>query len=281
MVTAPMCDLTALPNRLRPDTVRFRARKSPLDRQAGIRVIHDVAYAGNAEVRNKLDLYLPDRALFPMVVFAHGGAWVSGDKALHASLGTFLARNGIGTAVVNYRLAPKVRHPAPAQDLSRAFAWTHEHISSYGGDPDRLYLCGHSAGGHLAALLGTNESFLAAEKLSFEHIRGVVAISGVYQIHWNITVAGLSHVFRDANKRAASPYWNIKAGCPPFLIVRAQKEIWTLSYQARTFHQRLLRHNCRSRHVVARGEDHYSIIQNTALPTAEHGKEILRFVHDG
>jgi acetyl esterase/lipase len=95
MVTAPMINLTTMQHRLRPDTMRFRARKLPPDHQGGIRVIHDVAHAGNNEVRNKLDLYLPDGQLFPVVVFAHGGACVSSGKARHASLGTLLARNGV------------------------------------------------------------------------------------------------------------------------------------------------------------------------------------------
>jgi acetyl esterase/lipase len=169
----------------------------------------------------------------------------------------------------------------PAQALARAFAWTHEHIGAYGGDPDRLYLCGHSAGGHSAALLGTNEAFLAGENLGFEHVLGLVAVSGVYKIHWNMTVARLGFVFRNSDKTAASPFWNVKPDCPPFLILHAHKEIWTLSGQAHQFHKRLLQHNCRSRLAVARGEDHSSIIQNAALPGAGHGKEIVNFIHEG
>ncbi len=133
----------------------------------------------------------------------------------------------------------------------------------------------------LAALLGTNESFLAAERLGFEYVRGVIAVSGVYKVHWNMTVAGLGYVFRNVDKTTASPYWNIKPGCPPFLILRAQKEIWTLAGQAQQFHKRLLKHNCRSRLVVAGGEDHHWIIQTAALPTARHGQEIIGFVREG
>jgi acetyl esterase/lipase len=228
-----------------------------------------------------LDLYLPERRSFPVVVFAHGGSWYRGNKAMHGYLGVFLAKHGIGAALVNYRLAPRVRHPGPAQDLARAFAWVHEHIAEYGGDPDRLFLSGHSAGGHLCSLLGTNEDFLAAEKLSFGHVRGVISISGIYKIHWNMAVAGLRFVFHQVNKTAASPFWHVKPGSPPFLIIHGQKDLWTLGGQARAFHKRLLRNHGQSRLVVARGEDHDSIMQHAVLPTAEHSKEILRFIREG
>jgi acetyl esterase/lipase len=246
----------------------------------GVRVLLDVPYHANGGERHKLDMYLPDGREFPVVVFAHGGAWVGGDKALHGHLGSFLARHGIGAVLLNYRLAPQVCHPVPAQDLARAFAWTHKHIGAYGGDSDRLYLCGHSAGGHSAALLGTQEALLAAEGLGFEHVRGVIAISGVYKIHWNVTLARLGFVFRNTDRTAASPYWNVKAGCPPFLVLLARKELWTLRSQAYQFHRQLLRHNCRSHLLMADGEDHSTIIQTVSLPTAEHGAAMVNFIHD-
>lgn len=264
--------------RFRPGSRPTSSRALPPDRGLGLRVLLDVPYAETREDRHKLDLYLPDRDRFPVVVLAHGGAWMSGDKALFGHVGIFLAKNGIGAALVNYRLAPRVRHPVPAQDLARAFAWIEAHVASHGGDPKRLYLCGHSAGAHLAALLGTDESFLATFGLGFETCRGVIAVSGIYKIHWNVTLARVGCVFRNVNKADASPFWHVKPGIPPFLVVR-QKELWTLSRQARQFHQRLLQHDCHSRLVVATGEDHCSIIHNAALDTALHGKEILRFVH--
>src|SRR5207244_9484668 len=132
---------------------------------------------------------------FTVLVFAPGGAWSLGDKARHSYLGCFLVKHGIGSVLVNYRLAPQVSHLAQACDLARAFAWTHKQIGEYGGDRDRMFLCGHSAGGHLASLLATEESFLAAENLGFEQIRGVVAVSGVYKIDWKLNLYGLGFVF--------------------------------------------------------------------------------------
>jgi acetyl esterase/lipase len=136
--------------------------------------------------RQQLDLFLPKgRTDFPVVVLVHGGAWMVGDNrccGLQSSVGEFLASQGVGAVLPNYRLSPAVRHPEHVRDVARAFAWTRAHIAEYGGRPDQLFLAGHSAGGHLAALLATDETYLRAEGLSTADVKGVVAISGVYRI---------------------------------------------------------------------------------------------------
>lgn len=152
-------------------------------------VRRDVAYYRGRDadpVRHRLDLFLPaDRRDFPVLVFIHGGAWMFGDKSTfgkYSAVGRFLAENGVGVVLPNYRLTPAVQHPEHIRDVARAFAWTARHIQDYGGDPNRLFVGGHSAGGHLSALLATDESYLKAEGLSRRAIRGVVAVSGVYRI---------------------------------------------------------------------------------------------------
>src|SRR5437763_14844554 len=114
------------------------AAAPPAGRGVGIRVVLDVPYAEAGDARHKLDLYLPDRPTFPVVVFAHGGAWITGDKAFYGHVGSFFARHGIGAAVVNYRLGRRVRLPAPVLDLARAVAWTARYLPAYGGDADRV-----------------------------------------------------------------------------------------------------------------------------------------------
>ena len=144
-------------------------------------------YAGpDAGPYYSLDLYLPrGKADFPVAILVHGGAWQVGDKnscGLYASVGEFLARNGIGAVLPNYRLSPKVKHPEHVKDVARAFAWTREHLARLGGKVDRLYLVGHSAGGHLVSLLTADPSYLAAHGLTDAAIKGVVSVSGVYCI---------------------------------------------------------------------------------------------------
>src|ERR1019366_3870044 len=89
---------------------------------------------------HRLDLYLPrGPADFPVAMLVHGGAWQVGDKnncGLYASVGEFLARNGVGAVLPNYRLSPKVQHPEHVKDIARAFAWTREHLGRLCGRVD-------------------------------------------------------------------------------------------------------------------------------------------------
>jgi acetyl esterase/lipase len=138
-----------------------------------------------------LDVFAPEDAhKAPVVLFVHGGTWVTGDKdfnGCYRSVGQFLARHGVVAVLINYRLSPWVRHPEHVKDVARAFAWTRRHAQEYGGDPDRIVLCGHSAGGHLVSLLATDPTYLAdpALKLTAKDraaIKGVIAACGVYRI---------------------------------------------------------------------------------------------------
>jgi acetyl esterase/lipase len=155
----------------------------PVERIPGIAYYNG---PGADPLRHRLDLFLPrGRKDFPVVMFVHGSAWVVGDNrccGLYSSVGEFLAGQGIGAVLPNYRLSPEVKHPEHVKDVARAFAWTKAHIAEYGGRPDQLFLAGHSAGGHLVALLVTDEKYLKAEGLRTRDVKGVILISGVYHI---------------------------------------------------------------------------------------------------
>ena len=118
-----------------------------------------------------LDLYVPEGEAEkrPVLIMIHGGGWRGGDKASPVIVGAKM-RHFVGAgyvyASINYRLSPRepggegVQHPVHVRDCARAIAWIHDHVADYGGDPDQLHLMGHSAGGHLAALVATNGRFL-------------------------------------------------------------------------------------------------------------------------
>ena len=140
-----------------------------------VRVVRDVPYLQGVNYpdnKDKLDLYLPEgRPNAPVIVSYYGNQLMGGDKSEDALIGRRFASAGFVTAVVNYRLSPAVSHPAHIQDAAASFAWAKRHIAEYGGDPDRVFIIGYSAGGYLAALLATDPRYLAAHKLSPHDIR--------------------------------------------------------------------------------------------------------------
>ncbi len=268
------------PNPFRLAGAFERLRLSLVRPSGRFRVLLDVRYAAHSP-RNRLDLYLPEGSGFPVALFVHGGGWISGDKAMCGHVGSFLARHGIGAAVMNYRLSPEVRHPAHVEDVAAAFAWVRRNVGAFGGDTRRLSVVGHSAGGHLVSLLATDEAHLQPWGLSPRDIQGVVTVSGIYRIGLNVSLYGLGHVFRGADKAAASPLSHVKPGCPPFLILHARRDTWTLAGQARRLHARIVAANGWSRLVAVPGVSHDSILHKAVVPDAPHGRQIVRFLLDG
>jgi acetyl esterase/lipase len=212
------------------------------------------------QVKQMLDVYwLTNRPpnLAPVFLFLHGGAWTIGDRSQYHAFGNRFAKVGLVTVIPSYRLAPDHVHPAQIEDVASAFAWTVRHASQYGGDTNRIFVGGHSAGGHLSALLALDESHLAAHGLSTKMIRGVIGLSGVYELR-------LSDIFTDvfsddpAARRRASPQAHVRKTLFPFLITYAQFDYFSLPAQARLFHNALLRNGTKSRLFETRGENHIS-----------------------
>src|SRR5262245_55008094 len=196
-----------------------------------VRVLRDVPYlpgANYAEDQDKLDLHLPEgRSNAPVIVSYYGNQLMGGDKSEDAFIGQRFASAGFVTAVVNYRLSPGVSHPAHIRDAAASFAWVKQHIAEYGGDPNKVFVIGYSAGGYLAALLSTDRRYLAAHNLSPRDIRGTVPVSAFYWVEKrgvapdrDKSVWGTSRdVWIDA-----SPAHHLQADAPPMLILYADRD---------------------------------------------------------
>jgi acetyl esterase/lipase len=142
--------------------------------RSGYSVRRDLRYGEGP--RAYLDLYVPDAltAAAPVLLFFYGGSWQSGTKNIYRAFGEAFATAGVITAVADYRLYPEVKYPAFVEDGASAFQYLREKTAEYGGDPARLFLCGHSAGAYIAAMLACNPEF------GVDHIRGVIGIAGPY-----------------------------------------------------------------------------------------------------
>jgi len=200
-----------------------------------VAVKRDLAYADKDPLQ-KLDLYLPEGAKnYPCVVMFHGGGWRAGSRRRFARFGELLAARGIAVANCDYRLAPKFLYPAFMEDAAAAVAFARKQFAAAGADTRRLFLTGHSAGAHIAALLATNAKFLKKQNLSSADIAGVAPVSGPFRITKNLFGA-----FGDSPDtwRDASPINHIKKGLPPFLLICGQRE-WLLALSAMRFQQSL------------------------------------------
>ena len=247
-----------------------------------VEIIPGLAYRDDKDadpVRHKLDLILPKgHKDFPMLLFVHGGAWKSGSKELYAPLGRTLARNGIGTVIINYRLSPKVQHPAHIEDVAKAFAWTHKNIAKHGGDPNNIFICGHSAGGHLVALLGANDKYLKAENLEIKNIKGMIPMSGVYIIE---PIDMLSDVFTKKEEvvKSASPIEFVAAGRhPPCLMMYADSELANLGEQAELMFKKMSECKCDVRLLKIDKRTHVSIIFNMISESDPTTQAVFEFL---
>ena len=259
------------------------APAKPAPKMYDVQTRRDIAYYDGKDAdkgKHKLDLYLPrGQDDFPVVVFVHGGAWFFGDRnffGLYEALGRMFARHGVGAVIISYRLSPAVKHPEHVKDVARAFAWTHKNIKKYGGRPDRVFLCGQSAGGHLVALLATDESYLKAEGLSLADVRGVMPISGVYTVPDNM----FDEVFgkgRDVRKQA-SPRTHVHEGCPPFLIVYGDRDAPFCDVMSEDFGKALRGKKVEAETLRIKGRNHIDIITRTVRDDDPCAQALLDFV---
>lgn len=195
----------------------------------------DVAYGGPDKTLNVLDIYAPAKAdKAPVLLFIHGGEWTKGDKREISSKPKFFNEHGVVFVSINYRLSPKDKHPAQADDVATAIAWVREHIAQYGGDGGKIVIMGHSAGCHLATLVALDPEFLAKIKLKPSDIRGVAAWSGgIYDLVTRYKGGGtyapyIKATFGESEEAqaAASPvtYTKNAKGGPAFLFASVGDE---------------------------------------------------------
>jgi acetyl esterase/lipase len=208
-----------------------------------------------------------------MLLFVHGGGWARGDKLELRWLGEKLARDGVLVAIANYRLSPAVKHPAHAQDVARAAAWLHRHGAEHGGDLARLYLAGHSAGAHLVSLVALDPSYLAAEGLGPEIVRGVAGIGGAaYDLDSHYRSMPLAPLFVQAfgpdpgRWREAAPLRYVGKDTPPFLLVHGLNDADAPAASSQKFAVGLQRAGVPVELELLPGHDHYSVLP-VALPS--------------
>ena len=167
----------------------------------------------------------------PVIVFFYGGSWQDGRREYYRFVGEALARRGVVVVIPDYRKAPQHVFPAFMDDAAAATAWTVAHAAEWGGDPARVYLMGHSAGGHIAALLGTDSRYLARQGLRPRQLAGVIGLAGPYDF-LPITDPSIKQVFgAERDWPVSQPVNFVDGDEPPFLLIHgaSDRRVWPMN----------------------------------------------------
>jgi acetyl esterase/lipase len=263
-----------------------------------VAVLVDVPYRPSGLHKHRLDLYRPRTSPtpWPVVVFVHGGYWRGGDKTywqaitgLYGNAGIALGELGVGTVVTNYRLFPDVGIEDMLDDVVGAMLWARANVEKMGGDPDRIFLAGHSAGGTLVALLGSDPEALRSRGFDPAWLRGVVAISGIYDIAATIPLVHeelREEVFLPlfsadpARQRAASPVARFGAAMTPTLFLVGERD-YRSSLRDYTAAEALLapQRGERAWVFLIEGNEHADMVLELGTADDEVGPRIAAFVH--
>ncbi|SOD99638.1 alpha/beta hydrolase [Spirosoma fluviale] len=263
------------------------------------RRVKDIAYAatntpGVDAERHLLDVYAPRKApataRMPVVVFIHGGSWNSGSKNLYSFIGRRLAKQGIVAVIINYQLSPAVRVPAMADDCAEAVRWTTQHIADYGGDPNRIFVMGHSAGAGLAALLATDSRLFAKLGMAKNPVKGAILddpagldmFDYLTKLEYPNDQQYLIPYGKDpAVWRAVSPMYFVSDTTKPMLMYSGGRTYPSITSSSQRFHERLKAHNVNHDYKVLPGKKHVAMVTQLFWQHNLVYRELLAFVGAG
>jgi arylformamidase len=264
------------------------------------KVHRDLPYTEPKDERQMLDVFAPAEGKnHPVVVWIHGGGWHSGDKKDVKQKPQAFTDKGFVFVSINYRLqvwsdphrSPGVTIKQIAEDVAKAIHWTHDHANDYGGDPNTIFVMGHSAGAQLAALVCTDDRYLKAEKLSLSIIKGCVPVDGdTYDLPMRIAT-----VHKNANKKLAerdkqrfgdeamqkdlSSITHIAKGkhIPPFLILHVADHPETRGQSQRLL-QVLKGAGIPASAYAAEGKNHTTLNDDLGTPDDKPTKALVDFL---
>ena len=227
-----------------------------------------------------LDVYTPTNVQnAPVIVFFYGGRWTSGSKDAYKFVGQALTAQGFVAVIADYRKYPQVRFPAFVQDGARAVKWTHDNISRYGGDPNKLFVMGHDAGAHIAAMLALNEAYLKAVGGSRSWLRGMIGLAGPYDF-MPITAPDLRDLFGPPDLYPQSqPILFVDGHNPPLLLMTGLDDDSVLARNTQSLAQSVSKAGGPVETVVYPKMSHSMILATIAAPLRRNS-DVMAYITD-
>lgn len=224
--------------------------------------IEGIEQAYGADLYQSLTVFSPATPSGDVLVFFHGGGWTSGYKEWMYFMAPALLAQGVTLVSAGYRLAPGHVFPAAFDDAAAALAWVWRNIASHGGDARRIFVGGHSAGGHYAALLAVSSGWRAQHGLPADVLRGCLPVSGVYRFGAGSGLSARPR-FLGTNDEArvdveASPLLRLEAAAsPPFMISYGSRDFAHLITQAQQMEAALRAAGVPVQVQILEGCDHF------------------------
>ena len=235
---------------------------------------HHLDLAYGTDSKQRLDLYLPagEVSNAPVFLFLHGGGFREGDKAHYGSIAEPFVKQGVITAVASYRLTGSGAHyPDQADDVKSAVKWLFENIGQYGGNPEAVYVGGHSAGAILSASIGVDRAWLTDMGMPKDILKGIVPVSGPYDVRDRGRPGELyAYAPTAALREQASPILHITDPVPTALIAVGSEEQYQESSMA--FADELKAAGVNTYYLLLDGQDH----KDTALSLANEKSDLFK-----
>lgn len=256
---------------------------------AQVRVEKGINYIGNDKVENTLNVYNKkgEQQHQDVIIFIHGGSWDSGKKETYWWLGRNLAKKNIVAVLINYPLAPSVTYKEMAQASAHAVKWVKDNITSYGGNPNRIFLMGHSAGGHLCELINADPQYFATLKIE-NPIKGVILDDAfgldmdeyLTKAEKDDNYTNFIRTFSTAqsNWQMGSPLFYSKNIVNPHLIFYGSKTYQAIQLQSERAYKTLLAQNVQVKLEVIEGKKHVGMISQMIFGKNRLYQSILDFL---
>lgn len=242
----------------------------------------DLAYGDLPAQR--LDVYKPTTArAAPIVIFIHGGGWDSGDKSEYRFVGAALAEQSWIGVTINYRLYPSVKFPEFIHDAALAVKYVRAHATEWGGDPNNIYLLGHSAGAHIATMLALDNEYLQQVGGDSRWLRGVIGLAGPYDFIPFVHDYMHDLFGPETNYPHSQPINFARVDAPPLLLLHGLADTNVLSRNTINLVAAMQQHNGNVQAHYYAGVNHTDIIAALSIPARNRAPtlvDIKKFIGD-
>lgn len=236
-----------------------------------------------------LNVYSPKRKSSvsnDVLVFIHGGNWTTGNKSMYRFFGKGMAKKGVVTVIIDYRKYPFVNYPSMAMDVAQSLKWVKDNITSFSGDTNKIYVSGHSAGAHLAALIATDTSYFDSIKIN-NPIKGCVLIDAfgldIYSYlkreeKYNYDVYRSIFTKDEEQWKNGSPFFHLHEGMPKFILFIGGKTYPGIIKESNAFIIELKKYQSDAQLITVPRKRHAGMIFSYINPKKIAYNQILEFM---